>query len=167
MDKVNHNAFVWTAIYGDSFIPAACSSFALVWSNLARLAAVNMVGDFLLFLGKILVALLTTGIMAIAIQQEYADSVSSLVMPAVLIFIISYLVASLFMVIFDTTIDTIFLCFLIDEKFNKNGQMLAPPSLVALVESYSTESAEKANNLKRPAPGMPVASEGGGYRAID
>jgi hypothetical protein len=167
MDKVSKNAFVWTAIYGDAFIPAACSSFALIWANLARLAAINLVGDFLLFLGKLVVALFTTGLVAIVIDKHYQDDVSSLVMPAVVIFLVSYLVASLFMVIFDVTIDTVFLCFLIDEKFNRNGNMLAPPSLVALVESHSQESAEKANTLKKPAPGVPVSEGGGGYRAID
>jgi len=165
-DKLSKNAFVWTAIYGDSFIPAACSSFGLVWSNLARLAAVNMVGDFLLFLGRVLVALFTTGLVAIILNDYYLDQISSLVMPCVVVFLVAYLVAALFMSIFDVTIDTIFLCFLIDERFNKiNGQMLAPQSLIDLIDAHAEESREISNNLKRPAPGMPVATDSG-YQAL-
>jgi len=32
-----------TAIYGDNFGTAACSSFALIFRNLARVAAINLV----------------------------------------------------------------------------------------------------------------------------
>jgi len=155
LDKVNKNAFIWTSIYGDSFVPAACSSFALVWANLARVAAISIVGDTLLFIGKFVVALLTTGIMAFVIEGAYGDKISSLALPLVLIFILAYLVASLYMVVFETTIDTIFICFLVDEKFNKQtGQMLAPPSLIRLVDNHAAINAEHAQQAKKRSGGQ-------------
>jgi len=154
MDKINKNSFVWTAIYGDSFVPACCSSFALIWSNLARVAAISMVGDYLLLLGRFIVALLTAGAMGLAVEHTYGNKISSLVMPCVVIFLLAYLVASLFMVVFETTIDTIFLCFLVDEKYNKGaGQMLAPRGLQELVESRADESAKKAESMKKSTGG--------------
>ncbi len=50
-----------TAVYGSPFCPAACSAFALAFANLGRIAWISMVGDFLLGIGKVLVAALTTG----------------------------------------------------------------------------------------------------------
>jgi len=45
--------------------------------------------------------------------------------------------------------------------------MLAPDSLVALINSHAEDSKEKADNLQRPAPGVPVSTDQGGYRAMD
>ena len=40
-------------------------------------------------------------------------------MPSVVIFILAFVVASLFMIMFDTAVDCIFLCFLVDEAMFK------------------------------------------------
>jgi len=146
MDKINKNAYVWTAIWGDSFAPAVCNSFSLIWNNLFRVAAINMVGVYMLFLGKLVVALLTTGICSLIMKAYGLDKLNSPVVPLVVIFIIAYMVASIFMVIFDTTIDTVFLCFLVDEKINKgSGNMYASDDLVKIVEAHSKDSKQEAD----------------------
>lgn len=43
LDKINKYSLSWTAVYGDGFCISVCSSFALVWRNLFRVAAVNTV----------------------------------------------------------------------------------------------------------------------------
>jgi len=79
-------------------------------------------------------------------KKVYGDEISSIAMPCFVIFVLAYLVATLFMALFETTIDTIFLCFLIDEELNKaSGQMFASPSLQQLVDAHATTSAEMAN----------------------
>jgi hypothetical protein len=146
MDKVNKNAFVWTAIFGTSFATSACNSFALVWRNLARVAAITVVGGFILFLGKVIVAALTAGIVgAILVNVDYYEErVYSIIVPCALAFVIAWIVASLFMTVLDTTIDTVFLCFLVDDEHNNlNGrQMYASESLVNLVGKFSKDSEE-------------------------
>jgi hypothetical protein len=47
---------VWTAVWGDSFGTAACSSFKLLWGNLGRTGAFSVVAMFLLFVGKVICA---------------------------------------------------------------------------------------------------------------
>lgn len=145
MDKVNKNAFVWTAIWGDSYCTAACSSFRLIWSNLARVAAVSMVGAYIVFVGKLLVALVTTGIGGVIIYKQYNQTINSLVLPMVVIFVMAYMVASLFMMTLETTIDTVFLCFLVDEKYNKaSGQMLASAGLQKVINAHSAKNEQVA-----------------------
>jgi len=137
------------AIYGDSFVPSACSSFNLIWCNLARVAAIHLVSGTLLTIGKVLVALLSAGSMSFIIMSLYENDISSIAVPTFLAFIIAFLVASLFMVTYDTVIDTMFLCFLVDEKFNQGtGQMYASPSLIALVDGHAKLSKEHAEKLK-------------------
>lgn len=135
LDKINKNALVWTAIWGDSFGTAACSSFKLLWGNLGRTGAMSVVSAFLMFLGKVLIALATVGFGGIFIHFKYKD-ISSPVLPMVLIFIVGYTVGALFMSVFEVAMDTIFLCFLIDEKMHAaSGNMCASKGLRALVDS--------------------------------
>jgi Plasma-membrane choline transporter len=147
MDKVNKNALIWTAIWGDGFAVSVCNSFALIWRNLARIAAVNMVGSYLVLLGKIMVALATTGLCGLFMisNSYFKEKLNSIVMPSVTIFLLSFLVASLFMLIYETAIDTIFLCFLVDEEHNKGGNMLASKDLIEIVDRYGEVSIRRAN----------------------
>lgn len=43
------------AIYGDNFCRSGQQAFKMITSNVLRVAAINSVGDFVLFLGKVLV----------------------------------------------------------------------------------------------------------------
>src|SRR5690606_29595112 len=94
MDKINKAAFVWVAIFGSDFATGACSSFALIWANLARVIAVTLVGEYLMLLGKVMIAFATTGVMLIIIEAMYDDDeLNSPVMPCVVIFILAWVVA--------------------------------------------------------------------------
>ena len=103
MDKVNKNALIWQAVYGDSFGTACCSSFALVWRNLARVAALHVVSWLIVDLGKFAVALLTSGLFSYLIQKSGEISeLSELGLPIFLVFCISLGVASMFFMIFQS-----------------------------------------------------------------
>ena len=78
----------------------------------------------------------------------YKNDVSSPVLTAALVFLLSYMVASIFMVVYETAVDTIFLCFLIDEEQNKSGQMLASKTLLAIINKYQAKSEVKAEEKK-------------------
>jgi len=70
-------------------------------------------------------------------------------------------VSSLFMMVFDTAIDTIFLCFLVDCEHNGNGDegyMLASKELQKLVGKYKSESKEEADKLQDPYGEKAVAA---------
>lgn len=149
LDKISKNALVWTAIWGDSFLVAACSSFKLIWNNLARVAAINMVSGFLMLLGRVLIALATTAICSFVMQGALGDELNSVVMPSVVIFILAFIIASLFMVLFETAIDCIFLCFLVDEALFKGAKMYAPESLASLVNKHGDISAKKAALMRQ------------------
>jgi len=165
MDKISRNAFVWTAIWGDAFADAACSSFALIWANLGRVAAISLVGEYIIFVGKLLVAFATTGIGGVAIWKIYGKTASSLTLPMVVIFVIAYTVAALFMITVSTTIDAVFLCFLVDEKFNKSkGQMFASEELQAVVHAHSAHSEKIAEKEKEQRLRMISGREG--FQAI-
>ena len=60
------------------------------------------------------------------------------------------------MIIYETAIDTIFLCFLIDEENNKGGNMLASPDLQKIIDEHAEKSKKIADKL-----GAGVDSPGG------
>ena len=69
---------------------------------------------------------------------------------------LAYIIASVFMIIYETAIDTIFLCFLIDEENNKGGNMLASPDLQKIIDEHAEKSKKIADKL-----GAGVDSPGG------
>merc|ERR1712176_1607978 len=99
----------------------------------------------------ILIPIFSTAVMALVLHyhDDYED-ITSIWYPLIIIFIISFCVAQVFMTVYDTSIDTIFLCFLIDEKHNKNsGAMMADKNLREIVQKYEKESKELANSKTR------------------
>jgi hypothetical protein len=154
MDKISKNAFCWIAIWGDNYLSAACNSFALIWANLVRASVITIVGGYLLLIGKVFVSLSTTAVCAYIIENAVED-VSSLFMPCVVIFILALIVAHLFMVEFDTTIDTVFMCFLVDEKFNaQSNDMYASKKLQEIlgVDSKHFEASKKKHLATQSGP---------------
>jgi len=144
IDKISKTAFVFIAIYGSSFCSAAGESFSLLMRNLARVAFLNLVSNYLTFAGKVVVTILTTGIFAVIYRSKFEESISSPVLPCIVTALFAYAISSLFMVVFETIIDTMFVCFMVDLDHNADGQMMAPIELQKLVDHHKDASAEVA-----------------------
>lgn len=166
LDKINRNALIWTAVYGDGFGTAACSSFALIWRNLDRVAAITLVSGIILFITKIAVGLATAGVGAMLITVVYGDEVSSVLTSAVLMFIVGYVVSLYFLDIFNATIDTTFFCFLIDYECNAKGEMMCTDALAKLVGKYEKRSKKVAARLRKQEAARMAKNEGGVMRTI-
>ena len=166
LDYISRNALVWCSITGDNFCSSAFQAFGLLMQNVGRAAAMTLVGTFVVFFGKLCVALLTTGISAMVIMYVWEDRISSTVMPMVVIFILSFVIASLFMTVFETGLDTMFLCFLADKE-----RKWAPGNLARAFEVAEAERAKKdakkaaqlqaAGGAAATAPGQNPAAAGG------
>jgi len=150
LDKINKNALSWTAVYGDGFCIAACSAFALVWRNLFRVAALNAVSSIIFWMGKMAVGLCTAALVGAYLMfvEPYASNVTSPLAPCMLVFFIGYILSQLFFVVFAATVDTLFICFLIDSEVNKAGEMMAPVALQKLVGKYEKRSTKEAVEIK-------------------
>jgi choline transporter-like protein 2/4/5 len=161
LDKINKYALVWTAVYGDGFCVAACSSFALVWRNLFRVAALHTVSTIIFIMGKLTVALMTAGVVCLTLMYHptYKNTISSPLLPSLVCFGIAYVIAGLFYIVLDSIIDTIFLCFLIDSEVNGKGEMMATPALQKLVGKYSKQSVELAKSYKKNRHNRPSPDE--------
>ncbi|XP_076001915.1 choline transporter-like protein 1 [Genypterus blacodes] len=113
---LNQNAYTATAINSTSFCTSARDAFMILVENALRVAAINTMGDFVLFLGKVLVVSCTAfaGILALNYQRDY----TVWVLPLFIVCIFAFLVAHCFLSVFENVVDVLFLCFAIDSKYN-------------------------------------------------
>jgi len=58
----SQNAYTATAINSTNFCTSAKDAFVILVENALRVAAINTVGDFMLFLGKVCLLLLCTAV---------------------------------------------------------------------------------------------------------
>uniref|UniRef100_A0A669DCY5 Choline transporter-like protein n=1 Tax=Oreochromis niloticus TaxID=8128 RepID=A0A669DCY5_ORENI len=113
---LNQNAYTATAINSTSFCTSAREAFLILVENALRVAAINTVGDFVLFLGKILIVSCTAfaGVLALNYQRDY----TVWVLPLLIVCVFAFLVAHCFLSVFENVVDVLFLCFAVDTKYN-------------------------------------------------
>ncbi|MBN3284735.1 CTL5B protein, partial [Polyodon spathula] len=114
---MNRNAYIMIAIYGKNFCSSAKEAFFLLMRNVIRVAVLDKVTDFLLFLGKVLIAG-SVGVLAfffftrrIPVIQEEVPSLNYYWVPLLTVIFGSYLIAHGFFSVYAMCVDTLFLCF--------------------------------------------------------
>merc|ERR1712029_1336101 len=100
MRFINRNAYIMCAIKNTNFCKSAKDAFNLLMRNLVRVVVLDSVVDFLLFLGKIVIVLLTGAVSYLAFAGYMPDikdqipSLNYIYTPVVFIVIGSYCIAS-------------------------------------------------------------------------
>uniref|UniRef100_A0A671UPQ5 Choline transporter-like protein n=1 Tax=Sparus aurata TaxID=8175 RepID=A0A671UPQ5_SPAAU len=121
---MSHNAYIMVAIYGKNFCTSAREAFFLIMRNVVRVAVLDRVTDFLLFLGKVLIAG-GVGVVAfffftskIPVIQEEVPNLNYYWVPLLTVVIGAYLIAHGFFNVYAICVDTLFLCFCDDLERN-------------------------------------------------
>ncbi|XP_059839679.1 choline transporter-like protein 5 isoform X3 [Hypanus sabinus] len=125
---LNRNAYIMIAIYGKNFCTSAKEAFFLLMRNVVRVAVLDKVTDFLLFLGKLLIVG-GVGVLAfffftrrITVIAEEAPSLNYYWVPLATVIFGSYLIAHGFFSVYAMCVDTLFLCFLEDLERNDGSE---------------------------------------------
>ncbi|KAH3695270.1 choline transporter-like protein 1 isoform X1 [Dreissena polymorpha] len=113
---LNQNAYTIIAIEGTSFCKSAAKSFTTLVSNALRVAAINSVGDFVLFLGKIGVMAATAAVGLLWFKSR--SDLHYYAIPVLLVCVFSYLIASSCLSTYEMVIDAMLLCFCHDCDIN-------------------------------------------------
>ncbi|XP_074553144.1 choline transporter-like protein 2 isoform X2 [Halichoeres trimaculatus] len=121
---LNRNAFIMVAIYGKNFCTSARDAFFLLMRNMIRVAVLDKVTDFLLFLGKLLIVGLV-GVFAffffsgrVKAFEDTAPHLNYYWVPILTVIVGSYLIANGFFSVYAMCVDTLFLCFCEDLERN-------------------------------------------------
>ncbi|XP_042275082.1 choline transporter-like protein 1 isoform X1 [Thunnus maccoyii] len=136
LNYLNQNAYAATAINSTSFCTSARDAFVILVENALRVATINAIGDFVLFLGKILIVTSTAfaGVLLLNYQRDYAEWL----LPLIIVCLFAFLVAHCFLSIFEIVVDVLFLCFAIDTKYNDGTpgkEFFMDKALMEFVES--------------------------------
>ena len=152
IEWLNRNAYIMTAIEGTSFCTSAWNGLALLVKNILSVATVNIIGDIMLFLGKLVVSL-GSGVIAFGMLDadtfSYGDEkVSSPLFIVIVVCLFAFLIASVFMSIVELGIDTILLCYCKDTDDNGGTPLNAPPALVKALGMAKKVKAIQAQEAK-------------------
>uniref|UniRef100_A0A1A7ZXS0 Choline transporter-like protein n=2 Tax=Nothobranchius furzeri TaxID=105023 RepID=A0A1A7ZXS0_NOTFU len=148
---LNRNAYIMVAIHGRNFCASARDAFMLLMRNIIRVAVVDKVTDFLLFLGKLLVVGLV-GVFAffffsgrVKAFENTAPHLHYYWVPILTAVIGSYLIAHGFFSVYAMCVDTLFLCFC--EDLERNDGSAARPYCMSpsLGEVLLKDAAEEAS----------------------
>ena len=139
---LDHQAYIRIALTGEGFCSAAQSAFEIMLGNAGRFSALGGIGYIFNFLGKaaITVASTWTGFYYITNVGEIKDSIFSPLGPVIAFAIASYLVAALFMGVYETAADTIIQAFILDEEIHGKGcSVFAPEPIKEFIKEYENE----------------------------
>uniref|UniRef100_A0A8C2ACT0 Choline transporter-like protein n=1 Tax=Cyprinus carpio TaxID=7962 RepID=A0A8C2ACT0_CYPCA len=142
---LNRNAYIMVAIYGKNFCTSAKDAFFLLMRNIIRVAVLDKVTDFLLFLGKLLIV----GIVGICsfffftgkikMVEVAAPSLNYYWVPILTVVIGAYLIAHGFFSVYAMCVDTLFLCFLEDLERNDgtaDRPYFMPERLLSILKKF-------------------------------
>eukprot|EP00485_Elphidium_margaritaceum_P013143 CAMPEP_0202693860 /NCGR_PEP_ID=MMETSP1385-20130828/7876_1 /ASSEMBLY_ACC=CAM_ASM_000861 /TAXON_ID=933848 /ORGANISM="Elphidium margaritaceum" /LENGTH=668 /DNA_ID=CAMNT_0049349607 /DNA_START=44 /DNA_END=2050 /DNA_ORIENTATION=+ len=148
-DRVNKESFVFISIYGTPFCYSAYTAFKILVHSMGRTVMVEGVSKYTELFGRVSVAALNTGIAVLVLKYlpYYQDTVSSYLVPAVVIFTMTYMIAAVFMMVFEVGVESIFLCFLVDEQVHGEPKF-ANHSLKEIAGSLVTKAKDDDDAAK-------------------
>ncbi|KAL8145013.1 choline transporter protein 1-like [Apium graveolens] len=142
--SVNRNAYIMIAITGEGFFRASEMSTELIISNILRIGKVNIIGDVILFLGKLCVSLSSVLFAFLMLEthryRSAHNKISSPLFPVVACWVLGYVVATLFFAVVEMSIDTIILSFCQDSEEHQGTAQFASPLLMeTLNDQYEVQ----------------------------
>uniref|UniRef100_A0AAR2M037 Choline transporter-like protein n=1 Tax=Pygocentrus nattereri TaxID=42514 RepID=A0AAR2M037_PYGNA len=153
---LNRNAYIMCAIYGKNFCTSARDAFFLLMRNVIRVAVLDKVTDFLLFLGKLLVVGIV-GVMSFfffsgtAKGVDVAPNLHYYWVPILTIVVGSYLIAHGFFSVYAMCVDTLFLCFCEDLERN-DGSAARPFYMSTTLRDILSKSTEEPMTRSPSSP---------------
>jgi len=144
---LNKNAYIEIAVYGKNFCTSAKNAFFLLMRNILRVAVLDKVTDFLLFIGKLTV----TGAMGVASFYFFSnrDDLNYNLAPVIIVTVATYAVASAFFGVYEMAINTIFLCFLEDcerHDGSKEKPFYMSKKLMKILGKKNDKAVEESKN---------------------
>ncbi|XP_026411406.1 choline transporter protein 1-like [Papaver somniferum] len=148
--SVNRNAYIMIAITGKSFFRSSAIATGLIMDHILRIGRVNVIGDVILFLGKLCVSLASALFAFLMLDTHKYKSahnkISSPLFPVLVTWCLGYVVASLFFAVVEMSIDTIILSFCQDSEEHQGTAQYAPPLLM--------ETLNEQNEVQRLTQGF-------------
>mmetsp|Transcript_28376 Transcript_28376/g.91793 ORF Transcript_28376/g.91793 Transcript_28376/m.91793 type:complete len:812 (+) Transcript_28376:657-3092(+) len=124
VEFLSQNALIIAAVHGESFCWSAKRAMSLLMANILRMAAVSMVGQMLLLMGRLLICGLLVACAYLYMKNDPLDQLSALhsstpVATLILVFVLSWFVSGLFMGVYWLVLDCVMLCYFDDSSMDE------------------------------------------------
>lgn len=129
VDYINIAGFCYVAVSGDSFCSSCWSAFLLNLKHCSKFAFANFLAKLFILLGKLAIC---TGnvfsLLAIMKMRGDMDEVTSTAGPIVVTTIVTYMTATIFLGVFDTSVMAILTCLALDMDLHGGVPIKGPPT---------------------------------------
>jgi len=129
-DYINAAAFSYMAVSGESFCSSAWNGFLLNVKHTLKFSFANMLAKVFIFLGKAAVTVGNIFSCYFIMKNITKDTeeVSSLAGPLLVVGIVTYMTASIFLGLFDTAVMAMMTCLAIDMDLHDGEPHFGPPT---------------------------------------
>eukprot|EP01112_Ceratiomyxa_fruticulosa_P004281 TRINITY_DN1474_c0_g5_i1.p1 TRINITY_DN1474_c0_g5~~TRINITY_DN1474_c0_g5_i1.p1 ORF type:complete len:633 (+),score=82.74 TRINITY_DN1474_c0_g5_i1:275-2173(+) len=117
---IDRIGYVMVSIFGYSFCNGVREGMSLVSSNPLRVAAVNCVGGFVIFIGKLWISVSAS--IATFVYLTHFTDMTYYILPVIIVGVLSYAISCGFMEIYHMGMETILLCFCHDCAVNSGSR---------------------------------------------
>ena len=142
MRYLTRNAYIYMALSGEGFCSSALNAFILILKNAAKFSFVEGIADMFIFLAKVFIAVCTT-LLGWVLMDAMTD-VNSPFFPLFVTFLLSYLIASVFMAVFDVSANTILQCYLLDKEIQAQSGLPDPDHIPETMNKFFKHPAVQA-----------------------
>ncbi|KAM0735406.1 Choline transporter-like 1 [Formica fusca] len=142
---MNNNAYTVVAIEGTHFCDAAKTAFTTLVSNALQIAVINGFGDFILFLGKCFVTATTGSIALLLMRQD--PKLHFYAIPILVVCVFSFFIAHCIISLYETVIDTLFLCVCEDKNLNGENGKWRQSALAQIGASNSNANCQQSQEM--------------------
>ncbi|XP_012265201.2 choline transporter-like 1 isoform X1 [Athalia rosae] len=142
---MNHNAYTVVAIEGTHFCNAARIAFTTLVSNALQIAVINGVGDFILFLGKCFVTAATGSVGLLFMRQD--PRLHFYAAPIFVVCVFAFFIAHCVISLYETVIDTLFLCICEDKNLNGENGKWRQSALANIGRPNSNSNGQQSHEL--------------------
>jgi Plasma-membrane choline transporter. len=138
---LDNGVYVRIALTGEGFCKAAKEAYEMVLLNSSRYLVLSGISGFFSLIGQIVITISSTyiGYIVFTNASDISDDVSS-DFPTIFAFLlVSYLVANIFLSVYEMANDTIIQSFIFDEILNKGINLSAPQPLLEYMRDYKED----------------------------
>jgi len=140
---IDRFAYIYIAMHGDSFCGSAKNVFNLVSRNMFSAVVVDLLGEFVLFVGKLLGTAGSVALTVVTLQLTHRP-LSPVTITVVAVG--AYHIFSLFSQIVSVGVDTVMVCYLEDLERNKEGALYMDPELHRMLQDKASRNNGKSVN---------------------
>ena len=148
-DYINTSALAYMAISGDSFCSSAWNGFLLNVKHMLKFSFANFIAKIFTLLGK--VGIVAANLFSLYIIMKHitydTEEVSSLLGPMVLVGVVSFFTANIFLGLFDTAVMALMTSLAVDLDLHNGVPQFGPPTFHDGVTKVSTNMVHHGHDM--------------------